>query len=220
MNKKARSWNKLVQDARNDVSHIGGTDLTDAETTSDLDNIGLLAGQMDEEAQAEIQALYRKHVYGSEHGSMASSAGSVEAPKKSSGVMQTTSMAGLPSWRKVIEPHPDVAQGRYKNAEFAADLDQVARGEGAYEYRDPIEFFSRTYVTEGMKGLLVQALRPLYLRVGVPAEGMPCPLRQEPLTVRDQLVVDGGLLEDCIIRQPQQLDDVRVALGRQLQELA
>ena len=66
-------------------------------------------------------------------------------------------MSGLPCCRDVIEPHPDVAQGRYKNAEFAADLAQVARGEGAYEYRDPIEFFSRTYVTEGMKGLLVQA---------------------------------------------------------------
>ncbi len=168
MNKKARSWNKLVQDARNDVSHIGGTDLTDAETTSALDNIGLLAGQMDEEAQAQIQALYRKHVYGTEHGSMASSAGEVEIKKKSTGVMQTTSMAGLPSWRKVIEPHPDVAQGRYKNAEFAADLDQVARGEGAYEYRDPIEFFSRTYVTEGMKGLLVQALRRVADKDGEP----------------------------------------------------
>ena len=34
----------------------------------------------------------------------------------------------------------------------------MARGEGAYEYRDPIEFFARTYVTEGMKGLLMQAL--------------------------------------------------------------
>lgn len=61
MNKKARSWNKLVQDARNDVSHIGGTDLTDQETASALDNIGLLAGQMNEKAQAKIQALYRTH---------------------------------------------------------------------------------------------------------------------------------------------------------------
>lgn len=168
MNKKARSWNKLVQDARNDVSHIGGTDLTDQETASALDNIGLLAGQMSEKAQAEIQALYRTHVYGSEHGSMASSAANAEPTAKSFGVMQTTSMAGLPSWRKVIEPHPDVAQGRYKNAEFAADLDQVARGEGAYEYRDPVEFFSRTYVTEGMKGLLVQALRRVADKDGEP----------------------------------------------------
>ena len=59
MNKKARAWNKLVQDVRNDVSHIGGTDLTDSETASALDNIGLLAGQMNEEAQTKIQALYR-----------------------------------------------------------------------------------------------------------------------------------------------------------------
>ncbi|MCL2011114.1 MAG: DUF499 domain-containing protein, partial [Synergistaceae bacterium] len=31
--------------------------------------------------------------------------------------------------------------------------------EGAYEYLDPVEFFRRTYVTEGMSGLLVQALK-------------------------------------------------------------
>lgn len=168
MNKKARSWNKLVQDVRNDVAHIGGNDLSDSETTSALDNIGLLAGQMDEEAQSSIQALYRTHVYGSEHGSMASTVETESKEKKSAGVMQTTPMAGLPCWRKVIEPHPDVARGRYKNAEFAADLDQVARGEGAYEYRDPVEFFSRTYVTEGMKGLLVQALRRVGDKDGEP----------------------------------------------------
>lgn len=65
----------------------------------------------------------------------------------------------LPSWRDIMQPHPDVAEGRYKAAEFAADLAQVSRGEGAYEYRDPVEFFSRTYITEGMAGLLVQSLQ-------------------------------------------------------------
>ncbi len=168
MSKKARSWNKLVQDVRNDVAHIGGNDLTDSETASALDNIGLLAGEMDAETQAEIQAMYRTHVYGSVHGSTAATVEISGPAKKSGGVMQTTSMAGLPGWRKVIEPHPDVAQGRYKNAEFAADLDQVARAEGAYEYRDPIEFFSRTYVTEGLKGLLVQALRRVGDKDGEP----------------------------------------------------
>lgn len=111
--------------------------------------------------QEEIQALYRKHVYGNEGGSTVVTA-NVTAPQATSkpvGVMQRVPVAGLHSWRDIIEPHPDVAQGRYKNAEFAADLAQVARGEGAYEYRDPVEFFSRTYVTEGMKGLLTQALR-------------------------------------------------------------
>ena len=67
-----------------------------------------------------------------------------------------------------MEPHPDVAQGRYRNAEFAADLAQVARGEGSFEYRDPVEFFARTYVTEGMKGLLVQAVRRVTGKDGEP----------------------------------------------------
>ena len=65
----------------------------------------------------------------------------------------------LPSWRDVMQPHPDVAQGRYSQAEFAADLAQVAAGKADVEYQDPVEFFNRTYVTEGMKGLLVQSLQ-------------------------------------------------------------
>ena len=165
LSKKARSWNKLVQAARNDISHMGAGDYPDADTTSALDNIARLAGEMDQETMAKIQALYRKHLYGHEGGSTVSPVGAISASPaatpaaKPAGVMQTTPVTGLKSWRDIIEPHPDVAQGRYKNAEFAADLAQVARGEGAYEYRDPVEFFSRTYVTEGMKGLLIQALR-------------------------------------------------------------
>jgi len=75
---------------------------------------------------------------------------------------------GFLSWRDVIEPHPDVAQGRYKNAEFSADLAQVARGEGALEYRDPVEFFARTFVTEGMTGLLTQTIRRVCGKDGEP----------------------------------------------------
>lgn len=157
----ARSWISEIRDVRNDWAHFNGQDFTDKETSRALDTMALLLGEIDGDAQEEMQKLYRTVAYGSEMGSMASTTNHAEtgAGKKSLGVMTTTPVAGLPCWRNVIEPHPDVAQGRYKNAEFAADLAQVARGEGAYEYRDPVEFFSRTYVTEGMKGLLVQALR-------------------------------------------------------------
>ena len=166
----ARSWAKEIKDFRNQWAHIGGKDFTDRETIRALDTMALLAGEIDIEAQAEIQAMIRKLQYGSAQGSLASTSNGAEAGagKKSLGVMTSTPMKGLPSWRNVIEPHPDVAQGRYKNAEFAADLAQVARGEGAYEYRDPVEFFSRTYVTEGMKGLLVQALRRVAGKDGEP----------------------------------------------------
>lgn len=166
----ARSWAKEIKDFRNQWAHMGGTDFTEKETIRALDTMALLVGEIDGEAQAEIQAMIRTLQYGSAQGSMASTSNGTDAGtgKKSLGVMQTTPVHNLPCWRNVIEPHPDVAQGRYKNAEFAADLAQVARGEGAYEYRDPVEFFSRTYVTEGMKGLLVQALRRVSGKDGEP----------------------------------------------------
>ncbi|MCC6169408.1 MAG: DUF499 domain-containing protein [Caldilineaceae bacterium] len=70
---------------------------------------------------------------------------------------------GLRPWRELITPHPDVASGRYQQAEFAADLDAVHAGDATVsaEYRDPEEFFRRTYLTEGLRDLLTTALRRL-----------------------------------------------------------
>jgi len=79
-------------------------------------------------------------------------------------------VAGLRPWREVIVPHDDVAAGRYDLAEFAADLHQVAtRAEGtAAEYADPVEFYRRTYLTEGLSQLLVEAAKRLSGTGGVP----------------------------------------------------
>lgn len=66
--------------------------------------------------------------------------------------------SGLRPWREIVTPHPDVASGRYQQAEFAADLSQVHRGSGVPEYQDPKEFFNRTYLTEGLSHLLRNAL--------------------------------------------------------------
>ncbi len=68
---------------------------------------------------------------------------------------------GLRPWREVVTPHPDVASGRYQQAEFAADLAQVHRGVGSDEYRVPRDFFQRTYLTQGLRTLLVTALQRL-----------------------------------------------------------
>ena len=67
--------------------------------------------------------------------------------------------AGLKPWREVIIPHRDVINGTYQQAEFAADLDQVQRGIASSEYGDPIEFFRRTFITDGLKDLLCNALK-------------------------------------------------------------
>ncbi|WP_289770684.1 ATP-binding protein, partial [Faecalibaculum rodentium] len=106
--------------------------------------------------------------YGSKEGSM--NIAQVEAKvKQMEGVLNAVDNT-LPSWRDIIEPHPDVARGLYQKAEFAADLAQVARKDPrtAMEYADPVEFFSRTYITNGMRGLLEQALKRVSGRGGEP----------------------------------------------------
>jgi len=66
---------------------------------------------------------------------------------------------GLKSWREVLRPHEDVATGNYSASEFAADLYMVSQNEGSSEYVEPIEFFRRTYLTEGLKELLDRGIR-------------------------------------------------------------
>lgn len=82
--------------------------------------------------------------------------------------LESQPRAGLKPWREIVRPHPDVASGRYAQAEFAADLAQVHRGEGAEEYRDPAEFFRRTFLTEGLTRLLSLAMLRLSGRGGDP----------------------------------------------------
>ncbi|HUJ67742.1 MAG TPA: Swt1 family HEPN domain-containing protein, partial [Acidimicrobiales bacterium] len=91
-----------------------------------------------------------------------------EAKRTTSPPATTGAVAGLRPWREVIAPHDDVAQGRYGLAEFAADLHQVAAGTGAAEYSDPVEFFRRTYLTEGLRQLLGEATRRFGGAGGVP----------------------------------------------------
>ena len=82
--------------------------------------------------------------------------------RKSVGTPIESQVTGaLKPWREVIDPHSDVAKGTYQQAEFAADLWQVHLGEGSAEYKDPAEFFRRTYLTESLKQLLTSAVQRL-----------------------------------------------------------
>ena len=69
--------------------------------------------------------------------------------------------AGLTPWREVMLPHEDVASGRFDQAEFAADLFEVSQGKADAEYGEPGPFFARTYMTSGLRELLVGAARRL-----------------------------------------------------------
>lgn len=89
--------------------------------------------------------------------------------RKSAGTaIESAAATQLKPWREVVTPHKDVASGRYQQAEFAADLWQVHLGEGTDEYKKPVEFFRRTYITESLKHMLVGAVQRLSGQGGDP----------------------------------------------------
>src|SRR5215469_8517959 len=83
----------------------------------------------------------------------------------------TAATTGKP-WRDVAPPHPDVMSARFVEAEFAADLSTVARGEGADTYRDPREFYRITYMTGGLRKVLRSAFDRLAGKGGDPVIGL------------------------------------------------
>ena len=166
-----RTWSKELMGVRNKVSHVGQQDLERSYAERALDTMALFSEALnDPDGTEELRSLYRTLRYGSAQGSMAvtNNVQPVQNKKDTAGVLIRNVGQNLPSWRTVMQPHPDVAEGRYRAAEFAADLAQVSRGEGAFEYRDPVEFFARTYVTEGMAGLLTESLQRIAGKGGEP----------------------------------------------------
>jgi len=91
-----------------------------------------------------------------------------EKRKAGGSLIETAATGTLKPWREVVTPHADVASGRYQQAEFAADLWQVHLGEGSEEYRNPQEFFRRTFLTESLKELLVGGVQRLSGKGGDP----------------------------------------------------
>jgi predicted AAA+ superfamily ATPase len=91
-----------------------------------------------------------------------------EKRKTASTAIESQASNNLKPWREVVNPHKDVASGKYQQAEFAADLWQVHVGEGSDEYKKPAEFFRRTYITESLKQLLIGGLQRMSGQGGDP----------------------------------------------------
>ncbi len=190
LGREHRTWIKELVATRNRWAHKGLVDMADEDAWRALDTMTRLVEQVDSEATERLRALARTVRYGTEGPSTtapgaeaapgtgdpagasgtpgASSAHGTHGPSgaaprrgRGEGVLAAVPRQGLRPWREIARPHPDVAAGRYRQAEFAADLSQVARGTAEVEYQDPVEFFARTYVTEGIRGLLLQALKRL-----------------------------------------------------------
>jgi len=74
----------------------------------------------------------------------------------------------LKPWREITVPHPDVLEGTFLQSEFAADITAVRSGKATREYQDAAAFFQRTFITEGMRLLLIQVAQRLNGQGGEP----------------------------------------------------
>ncbi|HNV73019.1 MAG TPA: DUF499 domain-containing protein, partial [Candidatus Ozemobacteraceae bacterium] len=77
-------------------------------------------------------------------------------------------MTTLKPWRETAIPHEDVLKGTFQQAEFAADISRVHDGTAVPEYADPVKFFARTFITEGMRLLLESVIKRISGKGGDP----------------------------------------------------
>ena len=154
-----RTQVSILLDARNSWAHNNSFSFDD--TYRALDAAQSLLSAVGAEGQAAAVKRSRDEVLRQRY--------EEEARKSAKAVSAgSATVAGLQPWREVIVPHPDVRSGGFVQAEFAANLWQVFRGDAAPEYQDPAEFFRRTYLTDGLRQLLTDALRRAAGKGGAP----------------------------------------------------
>jgi predicted AAA+ superfamily ATPase len=151
-----RSYVSELLDVRNKLSHNESFTYDDAERA--LDTMRRLLESVSAREVAEKISASRDTILRTKYAELARNE---ERKKTKRSEISVETVAGLVPWRDVVEPHQDVATGEFQQAEFAADLAKVHNGSAPSEYRNPTEFFSRTYLTEGLSNLLVGAAKRL-----------------------------------------------------------
>ena len=160
--RKVRSFISHALDARNTVAHFSG-EMSARETLRYLDAMRELLAAVEAKAEeATVEALYEEQ----------RKANGVDRSPQSQLELEPPAPEQLRPWREVCEPHPDVLEARFSDAEFAANLALVDEGVGAEEYTDPAAFFRITYATEGLRRVLISTIARLAGRGGDPVIGL------------------------------------------------
>ncbi|BDC35967.1 ATP-binding protein [Candidatus Methanoliparum sp. LAM-1] len=81
----------------------------------------------------------------------------------------------MQSWWEVVTPSKEIREGNIREDIFAADLGDVVDGKAPLEYTDAVTFFSRTYLTQGLKNLLEDVLSILAGNGGNPVIQLKTP---------------------------------------------
>lgn len=157
---------RIIAQARNHVSHPDTSDLDPEYTRVALYHIVEVLGKINAPgAKGKVEKLRDEHFDPNATIGRADSTSTAEESAKTT----TSSPKELKPWREVIPPNIELTQGTFEEAELAADLQQVYDGRAsATSYGNPVSFFKQTYITEGIRLLLVNALRRLGGKGGAP----------------------------------------------------
>ena len=162
--RRARGFVFASMNARNAIAHFSG-ELKPREALRHLDALREVAGAVDAPSQVrDIDRLYEEQ---REAGTGRSDTRLPEFDLDEAEVSHR-----LHPWREVCTPHGDVLEAGDSDSKFAANLAQVDHGEGDDEYVDPAAFFRITYVTEGLRQVLVSTLSRLAGAGGDPVIGL------------------------------------------------
>ena len=151
-----------IVEARNAVSHPGTQDLEAEFTRSRLFDISDTLGKINAPQQkAGVESirdeLFAQQPAATQTNQLPHATDTAPAPTHS-----RSSGQSLTPWRDVIRPNPDVALGSFQQAEFAADLQQVHdKRARSTQYGNPVSFFNHTYITPGIRTLLLNTLKRL-----------------------------------------------------------
>ena len=160
----------LIKTARDQIAHPGTQDIEAEYTRVHLYHVADLLGRInapdEKQAVEEIRDnLFASAESGEQTDSMRLDEGSQTLSteiRDGQDTPQRRSSNNLTPWRDVIRPNNDVALGTFEAAEFAADLQQVHDGRAdATGYGNPVSFFNQTYITPGIRTLLVNSLKRL-----------------------------------------------------------
>lgn len=154
----------IITQARNKVSHPPTDDFDTEYARVILYHIVEVLGKINaSESEGRVKELRQKLILPVDPKSL------IPDHLDNKEVKPKSNTRNLRPWREVIPPNLELIQGTFEEAEFAANLQEVYDGRAsATSYGNPVSFFGQTYITEGMRSLLVNALKRLSSMGGAP----------------------------------------------------
>jgi len=133
---------KTIVDIRNKVAHF--KEVTSDEVADAMIQMKKIARTLGmHELETELSHLHENKP--------------AEAPKATQAVVT----GAVPPWFRVVQPHFDIRQGLLDESVFAANLAEVALGNGREIYKDAATFFSKTFFTAGLKTVAKTVIKGL-----------------------------------------------------------